>query len=101
MKFRLSNATLKDLDCIHDYTVEKWGKEQAERYLAMIWSSFERIAESPSRWRLRPEIHPECRICFTGSHAILFRITDQSVEIARVLHDAMDFPRQMEDAFSA
>jgi len=48
---------------------------------------------SPGRWRLRPELHPYCR------HAILFRVKDERVEIDRVLHDAMDFPRHAEVLF--
>jgi plasmid stabilization system protein ParE len=48
---------------------------------------------------LRPELHPDCRICLAGRHAILFRVKDGRVEIARVLHDAMDFPRHAQDLF--
>ncbi|HBJ83227.1 MAG TPA: hypothetical protein DDZ88_05005 [Verrucomicrobiales bacterium] len=101
MKFRLSTAALEDLDSIHNHTLSTWGEEQAERYLAMIWSTFERIANAPRQWRLRPEIHPDCRICFSGRHAILFRVAVEKIEIARVLHDAMDFPEHMMDAFSS
>jgi len=100
MKFRLSYAALEDLDVIHNYTLSTWGEEQSEHYLSMIWTAFERIVKAPRQWRLRPEIHPDCRICFSGRHAILFRITVEKIEIAHSLHDAMDFPKHMTDAFS-
>jgi toxin ParE1/3/4 len=99
MKFHLAQAAIEDLESIDDYTVRTWDADQADRYLAMIWASFERIAENPCRWRLRPELHPECRICLTGRHAILFRLRDDRVEIARILHDAMDLPRHAEGLF--
>ena len=99
MIFRLALAAIEYLESIDDYTVRTWDADQADRYLGMLWATFERIAETPTRWRLRPELHPECRICLAGRHAILFRMKDDRVEIARVLHDAMDFPRHTEDLF--
>lgn len=99
MIFRLAQAAIEDLESIDDYTFRTWDADQADRYLAMLWATFERIAEDPTRWRLRPELHPDCRICLAGRHAILFRVKDDRVEIARVLHDAMDFPRHTEDLF--
>lgn len=92
---RLSKLAFGDLDSIYSDTVEKWGREQADRYVGAIWAAFEKVAQAPERWRLRNELHPGCRICFIGRHAILYRIHEGRVEIARVLHDAMDFPRHI------
>jgi len=99
MTFRLAQAAIEDLESIDAYTVRTWSADQADRYLAMLWATFERIAATPNRWRLRPELHPDCRICVAGRHAILYRVSDDRVEIARVLHDSMDFPRHTEDLF--
>lgn len=55
------------------------------------------FAAKPTRWRLRPELHPDSRICLAGRQAILFRVKTDRVEMARVLHDAMDLPRHTED----
>jgi toxin ParE1/3/4 len=99
MKLRVAPAALEDLQDIDDYTFKKWGGEQADRYLAMLWDTFEQIMKKPEKWRLRPELHPDCRICFAGRHAILFRIKDDVLQVARVLHDAMDYPRHVEGLF--
>ena len=99
MSFRLARAALDDLESIDDYTVKKWGVEQSDTYLAMLWATFERIAQTPSRWRLRPELHPECRVCFAGSHAIFYCIRGDSIEVARVLHGTMDFSRHTDALF--
>lgn len=96
---RLSKLAVGDLDWIYSETVEKWGREQADRYVGAIWSAFDKVVQTPERWRLRNELHPGCRICFTGRHAILYRIHEGRVEIARVLHDAMDFPRHIPKDF--
>ena len=100
MTYRISHAALADMESIDDYTLEKWGAEQADRYLAMLWATFEQIAQAPTRWRPRPDIHPDCRICVTGRHAIFYRVQGDHIEVARVLHDAMDFPRHAEGLFS-
>lgn len=99
MRMRLSKLAVGDLDSIYSDTVAKWGLEQADRYVEAIWSAFEKVAQTPERWRLHNELHPGCRICFTGRHAILYRIREGRVEIARVLHDAMDFPRHIPKDF--
>jgi plasmid stabilization system protein ParE len=44
-------------------------------------------------------LHAECRICFSGRHAILYRIKEDRIEIGRVLHEVMDFPRHVEKLF--
>jgi len=100
MKLRVAPLALEDLQSIDEYTVKKWGAEQADRYLAMLWATFEQIMTKPEKWRLRPELHPECRICFAGRHAILYRVKDGVLEVARVLHDAMDYPRHVDGLFS-
>lgn len=99
MRMRLSKLARGDLDSIYSHTIRKWGREQADHYLNDIWDTFEKITQTPERWRLRNELHPGCRICFTGRHAVLYRIREGRVEIARVLHDAMDFPRHIPKDF--
>lgn len=99
MRIRLSNLALGDLDSIYAHTIQKWGRDQADRYLNDIWDTFEKITQTPERWRLRDKLYPGCRICFTGRHAILYRLHAGRVEIARVLHDAMDFPRHIPKDF--
>jgi len=83
------------VDEIFAYTAENWGRNQAEKYLEQIWDTFGRITADPKRWRLRDDVHPGCRICHSGRHAVLYRIHKGRVEVARVLHDAMDFKRHL------
>lgn len=99
MRVRLSKLALGDLASIYSRTVEQWGREQADHYVGDIWDAFEKVAKTPECWRLRNKLYPGCRICFTGRHAILYRIHNGRVEIARVLHDAMDFPRHIPKDF--
>ena len=95
MKLILTEAALDDLRSIRDYTLETWGPEQEELYLNKLWSRIEFIRSDPSRYRLRDELFPGCRIASEGRHVLLFRVAEGSLEIVRVLHSAMDFKRQL------
>jgi toxin ParE1/3/4 len=90
MKLRLTEAALADLRSIRAYTLETWGSDQEQRYLDRIWSRFEDLRQHPERYRHRPDLFPGCRIAAEGKHVILFRAQDGQLEIARVLHAAMD-----------
>jgi len=95
MKLQLTKAALGDLRSIRAYTLETWGPDQEQRYLAQIWSRFEDLRQNPERYRLRPDLFPGCRIAAEGKHVILFRTHEGHLEIARVLHAAMDFKRHL------
>ena len=99
MRLRFSKLARADLDSIYTDTIAKWGQEQSDRYIHTLWDALEQVVATPERWRPRDEIYPGCRICISGRHAILYRIREGRVEIARVLHDAMDFPRHIPGDF--
>ena len=95
MKLILTEAALDDLRSIRDYTLETWGEEQEELYLNRLWLRIESIRTDPFRYRLREEFFPGCRIASEGRHVLLFRASDETLEIVRVLHSAMDFKRHL------
>ena len=99
MRLRLSKLAFADLDSIYSETIAKWGQPQADQYINALWDALEKVAAIPERWRLRENLHPGCRICFCGRHEILYRIHEGRAEIARVLHDAMDFQRHIPGDF--
>ncbi len=95
MKLILTQAALEDLRSIRAFTLETWGPVQEQRYLERIWARFEDLRIHSNRYRLRPDLFPGCRIAAEGKHVILFRSTGESIEVARVLHSAMDFKRHL------
>ena len=93
MKLFLTETALDDLRSSRDYTLATWGAEQEEFYLNKRWSRIESIRNEPFRYRLLDELFPGCRIASEGHHVLLFRVSEDTLEIARVLHSAMDFRR--------
>lgn len=94
MRLVVTEAALDDLRSIRAYTLETWGAEQEERYLRQLWARFESLRANPLRYRLREELFPGCRIAAEGRHVILFRSSEEVLEIVRVLHSAMDYKRR-------
>jgi toxin ParE1/3/4 len=95
MKLAFTPAALEDLRSIRVYTLETWDAEQEERYLNRIWAKFDSIRVEPTRYRLRADLFPGCRIAAEGKHVILFRANGDLLEVVRVLHAAMDFKRHV------
>lgn len=95
MTLEFTNAAVSDLQSIRSYTLETWGAEQEQRYLDALWQKFEEILADPTRWRSRGDLFPGCRIAAQGKHVILFRMEGTVLQIVRILHSAMDFPRHL------
>ena len=93
----LRPKAVDDLDSIWDYTVDVWGEEQAERYLRLLNTGFEQIAEDPTRGRPCDDIREGYRRHRVGHHVIFYRPEEEAglVDVVRVLHERMDFGRHL------
>ncbi len=93
--FRLSPAARDDLASIWDFSEQRWGIEQAERYVLELGASIERIAEDPARGRACDEIRDGYRRYAVGSHLVFFISTADGVDVIRILHQRMDPDRHV------
>src|SRR5262245_56306195 len=50
-EYALSQRAQSDLDEIWDYSAQRWGRDQANRYVEALRDSMERVAADPSRGR--------------------------------------------------
>jgi len=91
MKLRISDEALWDLQEISNYTWAQWGEEQEQKYLDLMYRALEQIADDSSRARCRNDLYQGCRMLLAGKHAIFFMIQEDSVSVARILHQAMDY----------
>lgn len=97
MTLEFTDAAVSDLRSIRNYTLEKWGERQEQFYLDAMWNRFEEILidPDPDRWRVREDLFPGCQLAAQGKHVILFRIRGKTLQIVRILHSAMDYPRHI------
>lgn len=89
--FVLSPAAPADIANIWDYTAERWGEAQAERYVLAIRDACQQLATGTKSSRTTDDIRVGYRKAPIGSHVLFFRLTDAgTLNIVRVLHQRMD-----------
>jgi toxin ParE1/3/4 len=90
-RFVLTKAAKEDLKSIGRYTAETWGREQRNRYLALLDTSMHDLADNPGLGRDCSEIRTGYRRYRVGKHILFYRQLDPDrIEIVRILHERMD-----------
>ncbi len=79
-----------DIADIWDYTVERWGIAQAERYVRLLEATISDLSASPKRGRACDEIRRGYRKYPAGSHVVFYKISGVDIDIIRILHQRID-----------
>lgn len=98
--YRLSRIADEDLLSIFRYTFETWGEDQLRIYLGLLEAARDAIAENlyiPGS-KSREDLATGCRVFRAGKHYFVYRIKDAHIEIARILHESMDFDTQVNES---
>lgn len=102
----------QDFDDILTFSAVQFGFTASARYAALMDQAFTDLAENPTRpgTAISDDLPPDIRIypirhsrdrvppsvrVGHSRHVIAFRFDDFAVQIVRILHDAMDFPRHL------
>jgi len=96
-KYKVAKAVRSDLRKIWRYTFVTWSEEQANTYVGDIRAAFEKIANAPERvGRSYDFLIPGLRAYNVGKHLVFYTIPDaDTVFIVRVLHEKIDFARNL------
>ena len=86
----LSPRSKADLADIYAYTLQSWGKAQADAYLDKIQQSFNQLLDNPQMGRERPDIKDGYRCLNIEKHVLFYRIVETEIHILGVLHSRMD-----------
>lgn len=88
--FNLTSRAKEDLRGMWDYTFDKWGEAQADKYITLLYERFSWLAVRPLIGRRRTDIH-EDYYCFPqGSHLVFYIIRDSGIDIIGIPHKEMD-----------
>lgn len=89
-RFQLSREAQSDLAAIADYTLERWGKEQARTYIDALHGRLTELAHQPLLGRKRDEV-AEGLLCFPfESHVVFYTLADFGIAVVRILHKRQD-----------
>lgn len=93
---KFTNKAVDDLNCIWEYTLEKWSNEQAEKYYEMLIKNCRRIANNPDLGKHYDGVRGDLFGLKSSRHTIFYRKdTDNSIEITRILHNSMDLKNRL------
>lgn len=101
MPVRIQEGASHRIDEIYRYTRDKWGDDQAERYIIGLFDAFDRIETHDLLSRAVPaEFGVQGYYCRYEHHYIYWRrLADGAVGIVSILHERMHLiDRFREDA---
>ncbi|MDX2189759.1 MAG: type II toxin-antitoxin system RelE/ParE family toxin [Bacteroidota bacterium] len=84
-EYRLSNEAKDELIRIHQYGVQKFGINQADKYFNSFFDYFDIIAQRPFSFESVDYLKKGYRRCVFGYDSIYFKVTDDVVEIMAVV----------------
>lgn len=93
--YRLSAKAASDLDTIYEYTILRFGLDQARVYLFGLQEQFQILAEQPAHGRQADALARGLRRWEYQSHIIFYMPAKHGIRIVRVLHQRMDARRHV------
>jgi len=93
--YKLTEAAKKDLRGISTYTKQTWGKKQENAYRETIRAVLRVIAKNPEIGLKREELTEGLRSFPVGHHIAYYVERRGNIEVARILHPAMDTEKAM------
>ena len=84
-----------DLKAIWTYTADRWGIEQADRYVGLLDSAMRIVAADARRGRPCHHVRPGYFKYSSGNHVLFFTRHKNGIAIVRILHQSMDFERHL------
>ena len=95
-KYHLTNLAVQDLSDIWNYTFDNWSEQQADNYHEQLINAFESIAINSVQGRNYEEIKGDLSGFKVNRHIVFYRIiSNELVEITRILHERMDLKNRL------
>ena len=85
-----------DLRTIAISTKQRWGDEQAAAYVAELRDQIKSLRAFPLRFPEFGASRPDLRKMICGHHMVFYLVSDEQIEVIRILHEAMDSNARLE-----
>lgn len=92
---RLRPRARQDIEQIWSYSLDNFGEQRATEYIEAIRAAFKLLQQNPGLARGAEGGRPNLMKFRVGSHILYFHATVQSIDVVRILHGRMDFPRHL------
>jgi len=95
-EYRLSCLAVTDFDAIAEFSIDRFGVDQARRYRDDLKETLSQLADNPSLGRRAEQLARGLRRFEHGSPIIFYTRTESGILVVRVLHYRMDVVRRFE-----
>ena len=95
LRIHLQYKAKEDIKNIWKYSYEEWGIEQADKYLNELTDKLKLLSDNPQLGVSCDYIRIAYRQYQVNKHIIFYIVGKDRIQIIRVLHEKMDFKRQM------
>jgi toxin ParE1/3/4 len=95
--YRFARAAEDDLEGIVDYTLQRWGVDQANQYLDGLDQQAQSLAENPKIGKSCDDLGTGLQFFPYQSHVLYYLEDAHGITIARVLHESMNPSLHLKD----
>lgn len=88
-EFRLAPKAADDMETVWVYSVDRWGQDQATRYIDSLVDAFSFLASNPGAGAACDSIREGYRRYPVVRHVVYYQKTLYGIAVMRVLHDRM------------
>jgi len=96
LAYVISKKAVADLEEIWLYTVEKWSVAQADRYYNLIFDEINFICKNSNSGKSMEHVRKGYRASKVKSHLIFYRVSNNTIEVIRILHERMDIENRLD-----
>ncbi len=93
----LSSLAQLDIEDILQYTFINHGLKQVDKYLNTLVQAMALIAENSDIGHKREDLPDNYKAWSVEKHIIVYKLKEQIIYVARILHESMDFKNQAID----
>ena len=95
VSYSLTHEADLDLEEIYEYTIRKFGLEQADKYLLGLHDGFQIIVQNPMLGRSANEVKAKLRRFEYQSHVVFYVSEANKILVMRILHHSMDVEKHL------
>ena len=91
----LTDRSLDDIAAIEKYSIERWGKKTASKYVGQIENALSLIHSNPDLLRQEEGFPPFLRFYNVNKHVLVFDIQMREIILLTLFHGSMDIPSRL------
>jgi len=91
----LTERALRDIAEIERFSISKWEKNAAARYISDIEAGLSRLQENSSLLRAEEDLHPELRFYRVNKHLLVCDVRQDTIFLLTVVHASRDIPSRL------